>query len=203
MSARLVLASVWLPPWIVRRELEGVERATVSALERLLGGDGAAATPDARRKETIAEGRRRMAVRHADLIARLLDARGRDAAIAEARAALYAVGVLLGRDARARLRVRGRRRDLVRAAGVLYRVLGIRFRAEWTTTDTARVEIGRCALSREYSPDTCRVLSAADAGVVAGLWPGAQLEFEERITEGRPACVARLALPATEGEEGA
>lgn len=205
MSARLVLASLWLPPWIARRELERVEKATGEALARLLTAADVAApaaeTPSGPRD--VAARRRAMAVRHTAMIAQLVAARGRDAAISEARAALYVEGVRLGGEARARLGMRATRRDLLRAAHILYRVLGIDFRAAWTPDETACVEIGRCALSRAYSPDACHALSATDAGVVAGLWPGARLEFSERMTEGRPSCIARLTLPKTAGEEGA
>jgi hypothetical protein len=86
------------------------------------------------------------------------------------------------------------------AARILYRVLGIRFRAEWRTPDEATVRIDRCALARGYSPEACLALSATDAGVVAGLWPGARLEFDERITEGKKACIARLSLREARSE---
>lgn len=206
MSVRLALASRWLPPWVIRRELTRVGDATTAVLDCLLRehaprelevlqGDKSPLRGSLRRR------RRALAAAHTARIAFLVNALGRDAASAEARRRLFEAGGALGDDARRRLGVRRTRRDLVRAARVLYRVLGIRFRAEWTTDCRARVEITRCALAHGYSRDTCLALSATDAGVVAGLWPGAELEFDERITEGRPACIARLTLPRAGSEE--
>jgi hypothetical protein len=125
---------------------------------------------------------------------------GHEKGIGEARRALFDAGVALGEEARRRLGVRQNRNDVLRAARILYRVLGIRFRAEWRTPDEATVRIDRCALARGYSPEACLALSATDAGVVAGLWPGAQLEFDERITEGKKACIACLRLPEARSE---
>lgn len=201
MSVRLLFASVWLPPWVVRRELAKVERATLSALDCLLTAAGRDRPPAAGEAAGSVRARRRtLALAHVERLAQLIEARGRAAAIDEAREALYEEGLRLGREASARLRMRRTRRDLVRAARVLYHVLGIRFEAQWVSSDAARIEIDRCALACEYTADTCLALSATDAGVVAGLWPGARLEFDERITEGRAACVARLTLPASESE---
>jgi hypothetical protein len=206
MSVRLALASLWLPPWVVCRELVKVERATTSALDRLLAARACATSKVAGDGQDVRHGsvrRRRaaLAAAHTERVARLVETLGRESAIREARRMLYDEGVRLGEAVRERLSVGWKRRDLVRAARVLYRVLGIRFRAEWTTDCEARVEITRCALAHDYSLDACRALSATDAGVVAGLWPGARLEFDERITEGKPACIARLTLPL-EGCEG-
>jgi hypothetical protein len=133
-------------------------------------------------------------------VARLAELLGREAGIGEARRALFDAGVALGEEAQQRLGIRQTRHELLCAARVLYRVLGIRFRAEWKTSDEAIVRIDRCALARGYSPEACLALSAADAGVVAGLWPGVRLEFDERITEGKKACIARLSLPAARSE---
>jgi hypothetical protein len=52
--------------------------------------------------------------------------------------------------------------------------------------------ISRCFFSCFYGPDTCRLMSAFDAGIVAGLFGGATLEFTERITEGAGRCRALL-----------
>jgi hypothetical protein len=52
--------------------------------------------------------------------------------------------------------------------------------------------VTRCFFSDHYTPDTCRLMSALDAGVVAGLFGGTSLEFSERITEGAGCCRASL-----------
>jgi len=200
MNARLAAASLWLPPWTVRRELERVAAATTSVLDSLVDQHLAGALEAIRRDELPQRGsprRRRVALAaaHTVRVARLVELLGRDEGIGEARRALFDAGVALGKGAQERLGARQDRRDLLRAARILYRVLGIRFRAEWRTRDEAIVRIDRCALAAGYSPEACLALSATDAGVVAGLWPGARLEFDERITEGKKVCVARLSLP--------
>jgi hypothetical protein len=205
MNARLAAASLWLPPWTVRRELERVAAATTSVLDSLLEQRLPGALQTIRRDELPQRGspsRRRaaLAAAHTVRVARLVELLGREEGIGEARRALFDAGVALGEEARRRLGIRQTRYELLCAARILYRVLGIRFRAEWRTRDEATVRIDRCALARGYSPGACLALSATDAGVVAGLWPGARLEFDERITEGKKACIARLSLPEARSE---
>ena len=205
MNARLAAASWWLPPWTVRRELERVAAATTSVLDSLLdqhlpGALGAIRRDEAPLRGTPRRRRTALAAAHTVRVARLVEVVGREAGIGEARRALFDAGVALGKEARQRLGVGRNRHELLSAARILYRVLGIRFRAEWRTPDEATVRIDRCALARGYSPEACLALSATDAGVVAGLWPGARLEFDERITEGKKACVARLSLPGARSE---
>lgn len=205
MNARLAAASLWLPPWTVRRELERVAAATTSVLDSLLEQHLPGALEAIRRDELPQRGsprRRRaaLAAAHTVRVARLVELLGREEGIGEARRALFDAGVALGKEARQRLGVGQNRHELLCAARILYRVLGIRFRAEWRTPDEATVRIDRCALASGYSPEACLALSATDAGVVAGLWPGARLEFDERITEGKKACIARLSLPEARSE---
>jgi predicted ArsR family transcriptional regulator len=200
MSWRLALASLWLPPWTVRRELTRVAEATTSVLDRLLAECSPIALDGARQADSPLRGslrRRRAALAsaHTARVTRLCETLGRDEGIDAARRALFEAGVKLGREARRRLGVRQTRPELLRAARVLYRVLGIRFRAKWATHDAAKIRVARCALACGYTSEACLALSATDAGVVAGLWPGTKFEFDERITDGRDSCVARLVLP--------
>jgi hypothetical protein len=200
VSWRLALASLWLPPWTIRCELSRVGAATTSVLDRLL----AARSPEALEgiggdafplRGSLEERREALAAGHTTRITHLTEVLGWEAGIGEARRVLFKAGVELGEEARRRLGVDRTRRDLLRAARILYRVLGIHFQAEWVADGAARVRITRCALARGYTPDACLALSATDAGVVAGLWPGTKLEFDERITEGKAACLAHLVLP--------
>ena len=200
MSLRLVLSSIFLPPWTARRALREVADATTGALDDLLAERAPDRFADVREGERPARGgfagrRRTLAAAHRARVAALVEALGEAEGIRLARETLFSAGVRLGEAARRRLRTSDDPRDLVRAARVLYRILGIRFRAEWLDEREARVRIDRCALAAEYGDWTCQALSAADAGVVAGLFPGARFTFQERITEGRPACLARIELP--------
>ena len=56
------------------------------------------------------------------------------------------------------------------------------------------ITISRCYFSSFYSPEVCRVMSAMDRGLLAGLAGGGELVFIQRITEGQPCCRARFAL---------
>jgi hypothetical protein len=80
------------------------------------------------------------------------------------------------------------RHDALRAARIAYRMLGIDLRA----TTGGGVVVERCAFADRYSPRVCRVMSSLDAGLIAGLTEGGRLRFSERITEGRPRCLATI-----------
>lgn len=82
-------------------------------------------------------------------------------------------------------------RDVMAVARLVYRALGIEFAGD-TRGD---IMINRCYFSTVYSPDVCRVMSALDAGLLAGLSGGGQLAFSQRITEGFTCCRARLIPP--------
>ena len=54
------------------------------------------------------------------------------------------------------------------------------------------VVINRCYFSRFFSSEVCRLMSAMDAGLFAGLSNGGVLTFSCRITEGQPCCRAHF-----------
>jgi predicted ArsR family transcriptional regulator len=93
----------------------------------------------------------------------------------------------LGARLRAGLRVRTTE-DAMAAARVVYGLLGIDLRG----TGDGGITVRRCAFSDIYSAEVCRLVGALDTGLLAGLSGGGHLEFTERITEGAPACLARL-----------
>lgn len=70
----------------------------------------------------------------------------------------------------------------------LYHMIGIDFRG----TPDGEVVINRCYFSRFYTAEVCRVISSLDAGILAGLSGGAQLQFYQRLTEGSDRCRACL-----------
>ncbi|HET7929467.1 MAG TPA: hypothetical protein VFM40_07945 [Actinomycetota bacterium] len=94
---------------------------------------------------------------------------------------------LLGTSLRRRLRVRGRE-DELRAARLVYRMIGIDLWAD----GCGQVTVARCAFAERYSPQVCALMSSLDAGLIAGLTRGGRLTFSERITQGRPRCLARI-----------
>ena len=73
---------------------------------------------------------------------------------------------------------------------ILYRILGIEFQGN----AQGAVVISHCYFSRFYSGQVCRIMSAMDQGLFAGLSGGGQLVFTSRITEGQPCCRARFTL---------
>ncbi|UCD44048.1 MAG: hypothetical protein JSV27_07845, partial [Candidatus Bathyarchaeota archaeon] len=177
VSLKLLLASVWLPDFVLKGELEKVATTTTDALRSLLEE----VAPNELQRvsmeiktptRTIEERRAVMATNHSLLVKSLSDGIGHDRAVELGREALLKVGVRLGKESRKRLGIGDSVEDLLMAARVMYRVLGIRFTFSGEGGEH-RVEMQRCALSDHYSELTCTVLSAIDEGVVRGLNPKA------------------------------
>ena len=191
MSLRLRLLSHWTPHFMMVREIERVRSCTDASLDALL----AEHVPEALAEEPEMAGpgaperRAAMARSHERKVRALVNAVGRERAIALGREALFRTGMELGKDARHRLGARETKEDLMRAAGVLYRILGIEF-VIMAGQECERMEVTRCALSAHYSPEACAILSAVDEGTISGLNPGASMRFREHITDGCPRCVA-------------
>lgn len=72
---------------------------------------------------------------------------------------------------------------------ILYRTLEIDFHGD----ARGDVTIARCYFSDFYSPQVCRLMSAMDRGLFAGLSGGGQLVFSTRITEGHDCCHGHFA----------
>ncbi len=65
---------------------------------------------------------------------------------------------------------------------------------DFVGNERGEIAIGRCYFSSYYTPDVCRLMSAMDRGLLAGLAGGGELAFSERITEGRACCRARFTM---------
>jgi hypothetical protein len=76
---------------------------------------------------------------------------------------------------------------------LLYRILAIDLQGD----APGEVVIKRCYFSGFYSAEVCRLMSAMDRGLFAGLSNGGELTFTSRITEGQPCCRAHFCLPPT------
>lgn len=199
MGLALRLLSAWTPRRVLLRELGTLDERTTRALDGLLErhAPGAVSSVGPRAPpagDGLEDRRDAMAAAHEARIAALTAAVGRERAVNLARETLFRVGLELGGEARERLGVGDSVGDLVRAARVLYRVLGIDFHIERHGAGGWVMRVDRCALASRYSDGTCLALSAADEGVVRGLNPRASLAFEERLAGGAPACVARIHL---------
>lgn len=99
----------------------------------------------------------------------------------------------LGRRVRRALGVRTTP-EALDVARRLYRLIGIDL-----TGDGGQVVVARCAFASVYSPGVCSLMSAADAGLLAGLTGGRELAFTARLTSGAPACLATLAAAGRAG----
>ena len=179
MNLRLALAELYLPSPLRRAGLNELAAAAATAYE-------------CRRPQWR---RRRYPDRLEEFVyftasqAAMASARGRGEA---AKDRLRQEAEEVGRRLRRRLGV-GSHDEALRALRLLYRQIGI----ELLTPGCARIEMTSCLFSRLYDPVTCRIMSAMDEGIVAGLTGGWQLRFEARLTEGARSCAASLARPET------
>ncbi|WP_455392978.1 L-2-amino-thiazoline-4-carboxylic acid hydrolase [[Eubacterium] cellulosolvens] len=198
MSLKLRFAARWTPESILLRELDRVAELTTGALDSLLNQHAPGALKKLRKNDRPLTGdlkkrRAAMASAHNARVRALIDAIGLKETQKIGRQRLFKVGVQLGREARVRLGVGDDINDLVKAAKVLYKVLGIDFELE-RRDEKSVILIHRCALAKYYTSEACLILSAADEGVVKGLNPKISMAFEERITAGASKCIARLEL---------
>lgn len=100
-------------------------------------------------------------------------------------ARLFEEASALGERAARRLRV-GDEGEGLAAARIVYRAIGIDFRPG----ALGRVIVPRCGFAIAYTPEVCRLMSAMDSGLIAGLTGATGLSFTARITQGAPACRA-------------
>jgi hypothetical protein len=175
MSLRLRALELHVPGWVARSALRQLFAATASAFGR---------DPGDLHGLTRAELIERYAV-FTTGCAELALADGSDATVVAGR--LWSSAHALGESLRRRLGVRTRA-EALRAARVAYRMLAIDLRAD----EQGSVVVDRCAFAAWYSPGVCRLMSSLDAGLLAGLTHGGRLTFSERITEGRPRCLAAI-----------
>ena len=87
--------------------------------------------------------------------------------------------------------------DVTAIGRVLYRILEIDLQGNAQD----EVVINHCYFSDFYSADVCRLMSAMDRGLFAGLSNGGELRFTSRITEGRSCCRAHFCLPHKSASE--
>ena len=104
-------------------------------------------------------------------------------------ARLYENAYRLGRLPGRLLRVQGVD-DTMTLGRFLYGILDIDFEG----SANGEITIDRCYFSNYYSPEVCRLMSAMDRGLLAGLAGGGDLAFSQRITEGHACCRARFTM---------
>ena len=197
MGFRLILLNWWTPNYIISKELDRIFKLTTNALKSLLeihapNAFTKIAKETALPRGDVAHKRSSMAKTHALLVEALSEAVGRDQAVNLGRKALFEVGKRLGKETRGKLGIGDSQNDLIRAAKILYHVLGIDFNVEWHGKTSGTLIVDRCAMAKEYSELTCLVLSATDEGVIRGLESNVSMVFKERMTSGCGKCTAQI-----------
>ncbi len=195
MGLRLTFLGWWTPKQLICHELDRVASKTTGALIEVIKNNTTLEVSSEVHHLTgnLEERRSVMAKQHSVLVAALVEALGRNRAVLLGREALFRVGRELGEESRRRLGVENPY-DVVKAAKILYRVLGIEFNVRWVDDIRGVMTVNRCALAKEYSELTCQVLSAADEGVMSGLASNATMRFKEKLTDGSSACIAEITI---------
>jgi hypothetical protein len=193
VSIRLLLASIWLPSYIIKSELERVATTTTDALLSILEEEAPSQHQRISQQTKTLSGsiekyRAVMAANHSLLLKALSDEIGHDRAVEMGRDALFKVGLTIGEESGKRLGVGEGIKELFMAARVMYNILGIEFSIK--EEGYHYMEFHRCSLSDHYSELTCTVMSAIDEGVIRGLNPRASMSFKRRITSGFSTCLA-------------
>ncbi|MGF7117064.1 L-2-amino-thiazoline-4-carboxylic acid hydrolase [Methanobacterium oryzae] len=194
MSIKLKIASIWLPDFILKRELDNVAKNTIEGLNDVIKRYVPWRMEELIEQDEILKGnaeKRRsiMANTHNRRVKVLIEELGYEEAVKIARNSMFDVGYQLGQNARQRLGVGNSFEDLESAAKIMYKILGIEFKIENKDGNIVMI-VNRCDLSKYYTPEACIVLSAADEGVVRGLNENIQMQFKERITDGASECIA-------------
>lgn len=99
--------------------------------------------------------------------------------------ALYREAYVVGSRLR-RLTGLSQKQDAERLVFYLYRNIGITMTGELP----GEITVPECFFARFYTPHQCAVMSAVDAGIIAGICGGGRLHFSQRITEGCGLCRA-------------
>jgi hypothetical protein len=175
MSLLVSVLQIYMPDYIKKRALTQLFESTAAAFEAevppLAGLDS---------EECLA--------RYARFAQAQAEQRLRDGREVEAVGQrLYRNAVEMGRRQSKWLRP-GTVQDVMDIGRVLYRILDIDLQGD----ARGEVVINRCYFSRFYSAEVCRLMSAMDRGLFAGLSNGGELTFSSRITEGQPCCRAHF-----------
>ncbi len=203
MNFKLFLLSIWIPQYFLKKELNQLAEETLNQLDNLLKIH----CPETYQKipqiifplnGNLEEIRSKMAQAHNIRVNALSDALGPEETVKIARPLMFKTGYDLGLDIKMRLSLKDDLNDLIKAARILYQVLGIEFEFQESYDNSHHLKrciiINHCSLAQHYMPLTCHVLSGADEGVVSGLNSQVKMIFKERITEGAPACIAAIEL---------
>ncbi|BDZ66960.1 hypothetical protein GCM10025860_04080 [Methanobacterium ferruginis] len=208
MGLKLGLLSWWTPEWFQKRGLDELTHSTIQGLQELILNETSkfeklplttselSQIKDSKivLKGNLEERRRYMAETHNKLVEIMIRTIGKEKAVALGRKAMFSVGLSLGQEFKRIVGVGNSVEELILAAKILYKVLGIEFIIKESENEGLVMVVSHCFLAEYYAPDTCLVLSAADEGVVRGLNPKIKINFTDRITEGCLQCLAPITI---------
>ena len=199
ISLRLLIAGIWMPKKRIIQELKRVYFQTNQALDVLLKENGIEnpvilCKNEELDKMTPEDLRKKMANDHNIKVKSLIVELGQGKAIEQGRNELLKTGIKLGERARLELGVRDSISDFLKAAKILYKILGIDIEIKRLSRKKIIMFVNRCSLAYSYTDVTCQVLSAADEGMVQGLNSNFKMAFQERITSGAIKCRAEIKI---------
>lgn len=102
---------------------------------------------------------------------------------------LYKNACDMGLQLRRQLHIKSKA-EVIQFSRILYKVIGI----DYSSTAAGDVTIKRCYFSQFFNGEACRIFSALDDGMAAGLSGGGRLVFHTRLTEGHSCCRAEFRL---------
>lgn len=193
MGIKLRILSVWTPQFIIKQELKNTNNVTNNYLDRLIMDHGGSPPQQMDLKGNLDDRRKQMAIGHNIRVKMLIDLLGEQQAMAEGREKMFEAGFKLGQRTRNILGVGDSVNDTMKAAKILYKVLGIDFFTE-ISENAIILWVNSCTLSKYYTHQTCSILSYTDKGVLKGLNRNMDLEFVEKITSGSKRCKGCISI---------
>jgi hypothetical protein len=189
MSIKLFLMSIWIPKFVLNKELEQTSDILNKQINDLMERYSISKPHiDNQLKGSMEERRLIMANNHEILLNCIIERLGFEKALKVCREELFKAGYKMGCDTKKRLKVKNIEDSIV-AARIIYKVLGINFIVEEKGKDIV-LRIKSCELSASYSQRTCEIMSAVDEGVIMGLNDKMSMKFINKITEGADECTA-------------
>jgi hypothetical protein len=189
MSIKLFLMSIWIPKFVLIKELEQTSDIINKSIDDLLERYSIPKpTIDTQLEGNLDERRLIMANNHKILLNCIIERLGFEKALKVCRKELFGAGHMMGCNTKKRLKVKNVN-DAIVAARIIYNVLGINFILEGNRKDIV-LRIKSCELAAIYSAETCEIMSAVDEGVLKGLNEKMSMNFIKRITEGAEECIA-------------
>jgi hypothetical protein len=189
MGIKLRIITAWTPKFLIKQELKKTHTITNNYLDQLIIEHGGSPPQHENLKGNLDNRRKIMAMSHNRRVNLLMDLLGESRAMEEGREKMFEVGLILGQRAKNVLGVGENVENTIKAAKIIYKILGIEFSTE-NKDGNITLWINSCALSQYYTSQTCNILSYIDKGVLKGLNKNMNLKFVEKITSGSKRCKA-------------